>query len=74
MTDGSLLVAFTQTDLRGAHVVARRIGATLKNTILTPHRAQDRVAVHVTLATQKNGDTLVSLMQRVMGSRIVAAE
>ncbi len=72
--DGSLLVAFTQTDLRGAHVVARRIAAALKNTILTPHHAHDKVAVQVTLATQKNGDTLVSLMQRVTGSRMVAAE
>ena len=72
--DGSILVAFTQTDLRSAHVVARRIAAVLKNTILTPHRAHDKIAVHVTLATLKNGDTLDSLMQRVMGSQMVAAE
>jgi GGDEF domain-containing protein len=72
--DGSILVAFTQTDLRSSHVVARRIAAALKNTILSSHRAHDKVAIQVTLATLKNGDTLDSLMQRVMGSRMVAAE
>jgi PleD family two-component response regulator len=72
--DGAILVAFTQTDLRSAHVVARRIAAVLKNTMLTPHRAHDKIAANVTLATLKNGDNLTSLMQRVMGSRMVAAE
>lgn len=72
--DGAILVAFTQTDLRNAHVVARRIAAVLKNTLLTPHSTHDTVAVHVTLATLKNGDTMTGLMQRVMGSRMVAAE
>jgi len=72
--DGSILIAFTQTDLRSAHVVARRIAGVLKNTILAPHRAHDKVSVQVTLATLKNGDTIDSLLQRVMGSRMVAAE
>jgi hypothetical protein len=72
--DGAILVAFTQTDLRSAHVVARRIAGTLKNAMLVPHRAHDRITANVTLATLKAGDTLVSLMQRVMGSRMVAAE
>ena len=34
--DGSVLVAFTETDLRHAHVVARRIASVLKHTMLTP--------------------------------------
>ena len=73
--DGSVLVAFTQTDLRSAHVVARRIAATLKHhAMLTAHRGHDKVATNVTLATLKNGDTLDSLMSRVVGSRMVAAE
>jgi len=55
-------------------VVARRIAAVLKNTMLTPHRAHDKITANVTLATLKNGDNLTSLMQRVMGSRMVAAE
>jgi GGDEF domain-containing protein len=73
--DGSILVAFTQTDLRGAHVVARRIAAALKHhSMLTAHRGNGPIAVNVTLATLKNGDTLDSLLLRVMGSCMVAAE
>jgi GGDEF domain-containing protein len=73
--DGSILVAFTQTDLRSAHVVARRIAATLKHhSMLTAHRGHDKITTTVTLATLKNADTLNSLMLRVMGGRLVAAE
>ncbi len=72
--DGAFLVAFTQTDLRSAHVVARRIAANLKNTVGTPARPHEKVTANVTLATLKAGDTLDSLMIRVMGSRVVAAE
>ena len=71
--DGAILVAFTQTDLRSAHVVARRIAASLKNAA-APSRPHEQIAVNVTLATLKAGDTLDSLMMRVMGSRVVAAE
>ena len=69
--DGAILVAFPQTDLRSAHVVARRIAGDLKNGMFTAH---DEITTNVTLATLKSGDTLDSLMQRVMGSRMVAAE
>jgi GGDEF domain-containing protein len=69
--DGSILVAFTQTDLRSAHVVARRIAAALKNAMLAGNAA---ITANVTLATLKNADTIDSLMQRVQGSRMVAAE
>jgi PleD family two-component response regulator len=72
--DGAILVAFTQTDLRGAHVIARRLASTLKSTLLTLHRANEPLAANVTLATLKAGDTLDTLMMRVMGSRMVAAE
>ena len=72
--DGSLLIAFTQTDLRNAHVVARRIAGVIKNIMLMPQRAGDKVAANVTLATLKAGDTFDSLMLRVMGSQAVAAE
>ena len=70
--DGSIVIAFTQTDLRSAHVVARRIASVLTNTMLAPQGGQ--VTVNVTLATLKAGDTLDSLMQRVSSSRMVAAE
>jgi GGDEF domain-containing protein len=68
--DGSILVAFTQTNLREAHGVARRIAADLKNAMT----AKEALTANVTLATLKSGDTLDSLMQRVLGSRMVAAE
>lgn len=72
--DSALLVAFTQTDLRSAHVVARRVAAAVKNVMRAPTNPNDRITANVTLATFKNGDTLQSLMQRVMDSPMVAAE
>ncbi len=68
--DGSILVAFTQTDLRSGHVVVRRIAAALRNAMTSG----GALTANVTLATLKSGDTLDSLMQRVLGSRMVAAE
>ena len=67
--DGAILAAFTQTDLRSAHVVARRIASTLAKAVAAPG-----ITVNLTLATLKAGDTLDSLMLRVMDSRVVAAE
>ena len=72
--EGAILVAFTQTDLRSTHVIARRIAGTLKSTMLTPQRTDAQLTANVTLATLKAGDTLDTLMMRVMGSRMVAAE
>jgi hypothetical protein len=69
---GTMLVAFTQTDLHGAHVVARRIAGVLKN-IVVAQRGVSPIA-NVTLATLKAGDSLNSLMLRVMGREAVAAE
>jgi hypothetical protein len=71
--DGAILIVFTQTDLRSAHVVARRIAGALKNMLAAgcPH---EKIAANVTLATLKSGDTLDSLMMRVLGSQVVAAE
>ncbi len=74
-TDGEIMIAFTQTDLPSAHVIARRIATTLKNTILAPHGEYPKIAANLTLATLKAGDTLDSLMRRVMGlGQVVAAE
>jgi hypothetical protein len=72
--DGTILVAFTQTDLRSAHVIARRIASTLKNTMLTPRRFGEALTTNVTLATLKADDTLSTLMMRLAGGRMVAAE
>ena len=38
--DNSIFAVFTETDLRAAHVVARRIASVLKNTMLEPERKQ----------------------------------
>src|SRR6478752_6947675 len=56
--EGAILVAFTQTDLRSAHVIARRIAGTLKNSMLTSQRTDEPLNANVTLATLKAGDTL----------------
>jgi GGDEF domain-containing protein len=71
--DGSILIVFTQTDLQSAHVVARRIAGALKS-MVAPANPRDDIAAHVTLATLKAGDTLDSLLLRVAGDRVVAAE
>jgi GGDEF domain-containing protein len=72
--DGALLIAFTQTDLRGAHVIARRIAGAVKNTLTAPNSAQAKATAAVTLATLKASDTLDTLMLRVLGGHMVAAE
>jgi len=71
--EGAILVAFTQTDLRNTHVTVRRIATSLKRMILAPQGGEPPAA-NVTLATLKAGDTLDTLMMRVVGSRMVAAE
>jgi hypothetical protein len=69
--DGALLIAFTQTDLRGAHVIARRFAGALKGALLPP---TDTSTATLTLATLKGEDTLDTLMLRVTGGGMVAAE
>ena len=71
--DGAIIVAFTQTDLRSAHVVARRIASVLRRTMITPEQPA-KLTAHITLGTLKAGDTVESLMRRVVGSEAVAAE
>ena len=71
--EGAILVAFTQTDLRSTHVTVRRLATSLKRMILAP-QGEESPAANVTLATLKAGDTLDTLMMRVVGSRMVAAE
>jgi hypothetical protein len=71
--EGAILVAFTQTDLRNTHVTVRRIATSLKRMILAP-QGEEPPPANVTLATLKAGDTLDTLMMRVVGSRMVAAE
>ena len=63
--DGSIVAAFTETDLRSAHVVARRIASILKNTMLSPDHDRTAIRPTVTLATLKPTDNLSTLVARV---------
>lgn len=71
--DGAVLLAFTDTDLKYAHVVARRIASVLKHTMLAPGQSDGSIAPDVTLAARKAGDNAASLVARVSPS-VVAAE
>jgi GGDEF domain-containing protein len=63
--DGSILAAFTETDLRSAHVVARRIASVLKHTMLSPDHDRHAIRPTITLATLKPNDNLSTLVARV---------
>jgi GGDEF domain-containing protein len=63
--DGSILAAFTETDLRSAHVVARRIASVLKHTMLSADQDRNTIRPTVTLATLKPTDNLSTLVARV---------
>jgi GGDEF domain-containing protein len=71
--DGSIHVAFTDTDLKAAHVVARRIASVLKHTMLSSDPDGRRLNPQVALVTRKPADTAESLVARV-GPHPVAAE
>jgi hypothetical protein len=68
--DNSIFAVFTETDLRAAHVIARRIASVLKNTMLAPDRKQAGIAADVTLATLKPTDSVDSLIARVVGGDV----
>jgi GGDEF domain-containing protein len=65
--DDSIFAVFTETDLRAAHVVARRIASVLKHTMLAPDRNKKGVDAAVTLATLKPTDSVDSLISRIVG-------
>jgi GGDEF domain-containing protein len=70
--DGAIVVTFTQTDLRSAHVVARRLAGALKNAMREGRRRD--ISANVTIAAFRAGDNIDSLMMRVRGGEVVAAE
>jgi GGDEF domain-containing protein len=63
--DGSILAAFTETDLRSAHVVARRIASVLRQTMISPGRDRRTIRPTITLATFKPTDNMSTLVARV---------
>lgn len=71
--DGSILFAFAETDLKAAHVAARRLASVLKHTMLRPGGDQPQLAPSVTLATLKPSDTMLTLVARVAPRPVAAA-
>jgi GGDEF domain-containing protein len=71
--DGSILFAFGDTDLRDAHVVARRLASVLKHTMLRADRERPGVSPSITLATLKPSDTMHTLLARVAPRPVAAA-
>jgi hypothetical protein len=66
--DNSIFAVFTETDLRAAHLVTRRIASVLKNTMLAPDASKKGgIDTAVTLATLKPTDSIDSLIARVVG-------
>jgi GGDEF domain-containing protein len=72
--DGSIMIAFTETDLVTAHVVARRIASVLKHTTLALGAAPTRLGPTVALAAFRPRDTVETLVARTVDHRLVAAE
>jgi GGDEF domain-containing protein len=71
--DNSIFAVFTETDLRSAHIIARRIAGVLKNTMLAPEPQRSGnqhagISTDVTLATLKPSDSVDSLIARVVGA------
>jgi hypothetical protein len=64
--DHSIFAVFTETDLRAAHVIARRIASVLRHTMLAPDLKRSPMETVVTLATLKPTDNVNSLIARVM--------
>jgi GGDEF domain-containing protein len=69
--DGSIVTVFGNTDLRGAHMVARRLASVIRHTLFGsgPNRGSQ---AHVTLATLKAGDTPITLMARIAAPAVAA--
>ncbi len=66
-SDNSIFTVFTDTDLRAAHVVARRLASILKNTTMARDRKHMGIEAAVTLATLRPTDSVDSLVARVVG-------
>ncbi len=71
--DGSVLCVFTGTNLPAAHVIARRLAAVLKHTMLTSDKGRPKLETNITLGTLKATDTVDSLLARVGAETFAAA-
>ncbi len=65
--DGSIVVALPETDLRNAHMVARRLASVIKHTI---HAKRDsRIAPEIAVATWLASDSAQSMLTRLSEAR-----
>jgi len=71
--DGTILVAFTETEMRAAHVVARRIASVLKHTTLAAGRDRRALDPTVTLAAANDRDNVDTLLARVSPAAVIVA-
>ena len=65
--DNSIFAVFTETDLRAAHVIARRVASVLKHSAMTSDSKHVEVDTAVTLATLRPTDSADSLVARILG-------
>jgi hypothetical protein len=72
--DGSILAVFTETDLRSAHLLARRIASVLRRTMLSPGGDRRTIKPTITLSALKPSDNLGTLVARIGAYPRVAAE
>ena len=72
--DGSILAVFAGTDLRRAHVIARRIASVLIRTMVSSGCERNTIRPTITLAALKPTDNLSTLVARIGASSQVAAE
>jgi hypothetical protein len=61
--DGSIVVAFAETDLRNAHMIARRLSSVMKHTIHTSR--ESRAEPEVAVATLLPSDSAKSILARL---------
>jgi hypothetical protein len=62
--DGSIVVVFAETDLRNAHMIARRLSSVMKHTIDASR--ESRVEPEVTVATLLQSDSARSILARLI--------
>ena len=62
LDDGSIVVVFTETDLRNAHMIARRLSSVMKHTI---HASRESGEPDVTVATLLATDSAKSILARL---------
>jgi hypothetical protein len=61
--DGSIVVVFAETDLRNAHMIARRLSSVMKHTIHA--KRESRIEPDVTMATLLATDSAKSILARL---------